>query len=708
MANRFWVGGNATWDGTAGTKWATTSGGAGGAAVPTAADDVFLDNGAGTGNVTLSASSVCRSLNCTGYVNTLTHPAATTITIGDATAGASNIALKLVAGSTYTLGNATTSAISFISTSATQQTIDYAGKTTGNVTFNGAGGSWIYSSGHTTGATTAVTHTAGTLNINGQTCSWGNFSSTTGTRSLTLGNASITVAVAGTSWNLDGAGLTFNSGNTTLYVTGSGADVCPAPSGGSWNVGSSIIISGSGGHDIYATNWTLGNLTITGTANKGDSVIINGGGTNTIAGTLTINGNSATNRILVLSSVVGTARTLTAATVSVTNTDFQDITGAGAGSWDLSAISGGSGDCGGNSGITFTTPATQTWNGTSGGNWSANAWSGRVPLPQDDVVINAAFSGGQTVTADMPRLGASIDWTGATGAPTWAYSTGVNIYGSLTMISGMTFSTSGNSVTFTGRSSYTVLSAGNTFGSNFSISAPNGTYTLSDAILVTGNFIVNYGTFTSADQTITCNAFTSSNSNTRTLNMGSSQINLMGTSSGDIYIMNGFGITFTGAPSITYANASANSRNFKGNGYTYGTLTYTVAGSTGTLVVTGSNTFNTINFSDASNARTLQFTAGTTTTITGSFNVFGTSGKLMSVQSATAATHTLSRASGNVSTVDYVNLTNSIATGGAGWYAGANSTDSGGNTGWIFTAAPNNTGGNSNTASLSIASLARL
>ena len=29
MADRYWVGGTASWDGTAGTKWATTSGGAG-------------------------------------------------------------------------------------------------------------------------------------------------------------------------------------------------------------------------------------------------------------------------------------------------------------------------------------------------------------------------------------------------------------------------------------------------------------------------------------------------------------------------------------------------------------------------------------------------------------------------------------------------------------------------------------------------------
>jgi hypothetical protein len=44
MANRYWVGGTATWDNTAGTKWATTSGGAGGSTAPTAADDVFFDN----------------------------------------------------------------------------------------------------------------------------------------------------------------------------------------------------------------------------------------------------------------------------------------------------------------------------------------------------------------------------------------------------------------------------------------------------------------------------------------------------------------------------------------------------------------------------------------------------------------------------------------------------------------------------------------
>lgn len=62
------------------------------------------------------------------------------------------------------------------------------------------------------------------------------------------------------------------------------------------------------------------------------------------------------------------------------------------------------------------------------------------------------------------------------------------------------------------------------------------------------------------------------------------------------------------------------------------------------------------------------------------------------MQTATAASHTLSKSTGIVS-ADFLSISRSIATGGADWYAGANSTNGGGNTGWIFTAAPSAGGG---------------
>jgi hypothetical protein len=72
MANRYWVGGTATWDATAGSKWALTSGGAGGQAVPTSADTVFFDANSGANTVTIgSGTAICSTLTMTGFTGTL-------------------------------------------------------------------------------------------------------------------------------------------------------------------------------------------------------------------------------------------------------------------------------------------------------------------------------------------------------------------------------------------------------------------------------------------------------------------------------------------------------------------------------------------------------------------------------------------------------------------------------------------------------------
>lgn len=133
-----------------------------------------------------------------------------------------------------------------------------------------------------------------------------------------------------------------------------------------------------------------------------------------------------------------------------------------------------------------------------------------------------------------------------------------------------------------------------------------------------------------------------------------------------------------------------------GNRYqlTFGTLTYTVAGSTGGLDITGSNSFAQINFSDASNARSLKFAAGTITTIRNGngFNVRGTTGKLMTIDTITGSS-TFTLTSSNVQSTDYLSVTRSTVDASPKWYAGANSTNGGTNTNWLFAAAPNTSGG---------------
>jgi hypothetical protein len=72
MAARYWVGGTGTWDNLALLKWSTTSGGLGGSAVPTSADDVFFDANSGANTVTIGAgTAICDSLTMTGFTGTL-------------------------------------------------------------------------------------------------------------------------------------------------------------------------------------------------------------------------------------------------------------------------------------------------------------------------------------------------------------------------------------------------------------------------------------------------------------------------------------------------------------------------------------------------------------------------------------------------------------------------------------------------------------
>jgi hypothetical protein len=79
MADRYWVGGTANWDGTAGTKWATSSGGAGGASVPSSADDVFFSV-LSTGTCTIATGNTgAKSINCTGFLGTIAGTGAITV-----------------------------------------------------------------------------------------------------------------------------------------------------------------------------------------------------------------------------------------------------------------------------------------------------------------------------------------------------------------------------------------------------------------------------------------------------------------------------------------------------------------------------------------------------------------------------------------------------------------------------------------------------
>lgn len=607
-----------------------------GGIAPTSSDDAVLH--AASGACTIDTNVACRSLDCTGlgispYASTLTHNAAANLSIGSSTAGASNIALAFVAGMTYVLVNAATSAISFVSTSTTQQTIDAQGKTLGNATFNGTGSNYAFISALS--STAVFSHLSGALHIDGVSdasglsFSFGAFTSTGAlTRSLLLGTSTITVANVN-GWLTSGSNMSLNSGTSTIIMTSASCtfSVLGAQTyynvtlsgssgnttGASTTISNNLLVNGSG---IFTNSFSLTclNFTRNGTAIKTDAWSL--AANVTVTGILTIAGNSSANRLIVQSSTVGTQRTInnTGATMSISNTDFMDI--ATSTTWNASARTD-IGDALGNSGITFPASLNDVVSMSTNQSWSTVGIHsiGRLPLPQDNVSMSGVAGG--ILTTDMPRLGANIDWTGATGSPTWVATiagtgttNGPFVFGNITLISGMTVNTT-NILDLRGRGSQSLTTASRNVGS-LVFNSFGGTYTLQDALTASNNGVtLNRGTLTTQNFSLSINSYVQ---NGGICNPGSSTITLLSTSGTPWNT--GLG-TFNGATAtIVFLSVATATRTFSGGNASaiYGTLQYNVANSPGALAITGANTINQLIVGPG---RILTFPSSTITTITG-------------------------------------------------------------------------------------------
>ena len=653
---KYWVGGTGNWSDTA--HWSTSSGGAGGASVPTSDDDVFFDANSGSGTVTVDSTAYAYNLNFTGFTGTLAGSAALNI-YGSLTLGS---------GMTWSY----TGAVTFAATSG--NTLTFNGKSTNNsFTFNSASGRWTLQDDWNNGSS-SITLTAGSLDTNGKTVTCGTFnSSNSNARTLTLGSSTINC----TSWSLaTTTNLNFDAGTSVIKCTGTFA--------GGGKTYYEVQLNASGSQSLTGAN-TFTNLKRTGGSSTSASLTL--GASQTVTGTLTLTGASRQYQLLVSSDTPGVPRTITAANVSVANVDFMDIAGAGAANWNFSSRDD-IGDCGGNSGITFPASKNRYWVGNGGywydtAHWSASsggAPGASVPLPQDDVYFNAysITTTGQTISANIARLGRNINFTGLQNTPTLNFAVANSIFGSLTLSSGMAISGT-STTTFQGRGSYTLTTAGLTFTQNIALDAPGGTLTL-QGDLVTNNctLTINRGTFDANGYNVVVSALSSYNSYTRTIKLGSGTWSLTGT--GTVWNLYASGLTLDpGTSTIKLTNTTTTAKTFAGAGKTYYNFWDAAAG---TVTITGSNTFNDFRI-DA--GRTVYFTAGTTTTVN-SFTATGAPGSLITISSATSATHTLSKASGIVN-CDYLSLSYSVAAGGATWYAGANSTDGGNNSGWRFMSA---------------------
>jgi hypothetical protein len=663
-STRYWVGGTGNWNDTA--RWSTSSGGAGGADLPRSHDDVVFDSLSNATAYTATVNAITGGNRCKAL--TISGPTSGDVTLAGSTALFIHDDITLPAtGLTRTYTGAIT-----LSGSTTGKTI-----TTNGVILlspfvvNGEGAEWSLSDAlNNLGTSNSMTFLRGTFNTNGYNLSAADLSSSTSsTRTINLGASAIllngsTPVNFGTT-EATRANLTFTAGTSQLsFVPGSATFTGNNQTFYNVSFTSTSISTAT----INGAN-TFNDLSFAGRTSAGISALALAAD-QTINGTLTLSaGTNATMRTFVRSSTIGTTRTLTCAAVaSLTDIDFRDITIAGA----AAPVSGTRlGDCKGNSGITFVAGANKYWNLAAGGNWSATAWAtssgGAVsndnfPLAQDTCIFEAGSpNSGTTVTVNAAYNIGSIDMSART-TNTMTLATGGNtpaIYGNWTNGTGVTLS--GTAIlTFAGRGSQTITSAGVTFTQAFTIDTPSGSVTLQDAFETNRNITaavgLQSGTFDANDYNVTISAssggFSCSFNNTRTVAVGSGTWIIAGTGGWANSFATGLTVTGTGTISFT----SSSSKTFNGVGISYQNITIDQGGS-GTLFFAGNNTFaNITNSYSATGATTISFV--TTTQRVADFTATGTAGNVLTIQgsSATSPCNLIHTGAGDID-IDYVTIT---------------------------------------------------
>lgn len=770
-ANYYWVGGSGNWSDL--TKWATTSGGTTKHVIaPSSLDDVFFDANSFTGNaqtVTVDVAGVCRHMDWTDATTTYSGAVnGPRIYITNQLEVFGNF--KLVTGMRPVLiGHYKTL---FFSSNSTGRTIETQGVALGDVAqwwqpyvkFSSSTGGWTLQDSIT--CTGGIYFDAGSFNSNGKPITTGSmYTESSNVRTLNFNNSRIKiVGYAGNyAWfNFNATNLTFSNTNTIITFT---------PIGGS--AGASIINYGpaitwnrvinyfptlnqySANGDFFTDVFNLnGKIAFSGHVNFVDTVFVASGQSLTFghsswwtptftfgaSSKLVANGTCA--KPIIIDKYDNAGQTFTLAKtggwtgISVSYCYIKGIKTSGGGT--ISATN--SYDLGGNSGISFTAPAATSyyWIGGSG-HWhdgthwslsSGGAASGCIPSYLDDVFFDAnSFPSAASKTVSIDSASAycrNMNWTGALNNPifqnsSYAQSFGtLNIYGSLTFISGMTFNVLLPTY-FESNTTANITSATKSFQRNVYLNG-RATYNLLDAFTnvgtngpywgsVTGGLYLNKGTLNTNNNQVTVRHFNSIGDSTRTLNMGSSTFlinNHEGLTPGWYERYNwdvrGSNMTLNCGTSKIHidndvaANGTSYTR-FYGANKTYNLVWFKNAGSTipeiwdfraDSVLFDEKAKIHNNNIVDGvmvlNGAKTYTFDGGATTTFNGILNADGACRGIVEIKSSTSSRAIFTKTSGSIGTVNNVSLEKMEGAGGA-TYSATNSSDFGGNVGWTIGAA---------------------
>jgi hypothetical protein len=707
----YWVGGTGNWGDTA--RWSTSSGGSGGAAVPTSLDNVIFNSAS-------NATAYTATLNVVARCNQLTiaGPASGNLTLASSATTNSLIihgnTVFPATGFTRTFSSAMVLSGSTTGKTFTSNGVAFQGLGSGAMIVNGVGAGWSMSDPLNLGNNDFLNLVNGTFSTNNHGLTVATLRADTGgSKTLNLGSSTVTMSGStapiqfGSTETIRNL-FTFNAGSSQINISTTGVTVTITGNSLAFNHMSITATVAAATFTLNGTstynNLTFGAPPVTGLQN----IVINGN--LTVTGTLTFTaGTNATRRHFCRTGTIGTGVTITCAAFSGTDVDFRDIAVTGA----AAPISGTRlGDCKGNSGITFAAGVSKFWNLAGGGSWSSTGWAttgggtpavNNFPLAQDTCVFQATgLNSGASVTFNAAYNIGTIDMSART-ANTMTLETSTatpTIYGNWINGTGTTLSGIGI-LTFAGRGNQTLTSAGKTWTQSFTINTPGGTITQQDSLVNSSTVTFSYlaGTYDLGGYNATfAGPVSLSGALSKTLAIGSGTLTI--TTSSTAFVRAGAdrtSVTGTGTISLTSASAKTFSGgDLTNNDYTGITLNN---GGAGTLTITGNNTFKDITSTQtATSATTINL--GTTTQRLTQFTGKGEATRLLTIQgtSVTSPATLIYTGSGPATntSVDFLSLLGVRAYPlDNTWYAGNNSINNG-TLGWIFEPTPAASPGNGN------------
>ena len=577
MANRYWVGGSGTWSSTSTTNWSATSGGAGGASVPTSVDDVFFDanSNIGTSAFTVSCSTTA-PLNCNNFTIAGLDGPMGIDRLGFSGSVTINCFGSWDSGGIY-FGGLIDGSLNFQATT-TGKTINTGGGNFGgyNVAFLGVGGEWTLLSNFV--ATTPSnlsggvwTQTRGTVNTNGFNVTISrHMCGFSPTATLNLGSSIFTVI--GVAFGDTSSGFVINAGTSTIRFTQessttSGVNLLTPNNAVLYDVEFINTANNAGAIVLQSTAFSVRNLTVNGSSASVAVRRVSLGGNVTVTGTLNLNTSSpgaATRLSFVGSSVLPRQRTVTVATAgTIRDVDFAEITFTGAAA-PLNGTSTRLGDAGSNTGITFSPTKAVYWNLPAGGSWDSTAWAlssggavnvNNFPLVQDNVIFDdVGLNSGATVNFNASYFTGTITTSARTLPMTLAGgSATVSLYRNITLNGVVTFTSSASPVIlFAGIGTAQLVEfAAVPLTGSVTVNNIGGSVTLLNNFFC-GAFNVSSGSLNLNNQTLTATSVSLGGATTVAFGSGGA-FNITG--SGSCYSQASATPTFTGSRTVNFTNS---------------------------------------------------------------------------------------------------------------------------------------------------------